>query len=74
MPDGYNLITLPLEFSLNRIQILPHGLFVAFSVTCHMGEVVSGVQEEPPLRSPTVWRLLQSWPSCRYPVTVKNTE
>lgn len=52
MPDSCNLVTLPLEFSLNRIQILPCGLFMALSVTCHMEGVVSSLQEEP------------QWPRC----------
>lgn len=47
MPDSCNLVTLPLEFSLNRIQILPCGLLRALSVTRHMEGVASSLQEEP---------------------------
>lgn len=53
MADSCNLVTLPLEFSLNRIQLLPCGLLMALSVTCHVGGVVSSLQEES-LSSPTV--------------------
>lgn len=47
MPDSCNLVTLPLESSLSRIQILPCGLLTALSVTCHVRGVVSSLQAEP---------------------------
>lgn len=37
---------LPLEFGLNGIQLLPCGLLTTLSVTCHVGGVVSSLQEE----------------------------